>query len=299
MDLPTLNALLRVNGLTTTSSPENIGDVLIRSGYTQDEVPQALAILKGAPAMPTTSVPAAYVEPIIKHTQSLRHIEGHASIMGGRLGIRQFWLGMVGALLLYGLAFIVIEVSAVPIFSLISGISLFAPPDLTTAPIRVLLLFGIGMAMLLLPALFFLIITTGLQVRRCHDYGLSGSAWFMAMLALSVGCYLLYRLTPLGALAAALALVLWLVFLSVPGTVDDNMHGSPDVYPSIWGTLRGCFDEEKAFTNFAKQFLLPLAYLEIGGIVFGVCIHTIVPHLHALKLPSVPTPHTSANNIQI
>ncbi|HWU24590.1 MAG TPA: DUF805 domain-containing protein [Candidatus Paceibacterota bacterium] len=291
MDLPTLNALLRVNGLTIESAPENIGDVLVRSGYSQDEIPAALAILKGAPSIPTTSVPAAYVEPIIKHTQTTTHIEGHSSLFMGRVGIRQFWIGMLITLLLYGLAFIVIEVSAVPIFSIISGISLFAPPDLATASVSVLLLFGIGMAMLILPAIFFLIISTGLQVRRSHDYGLSGSAWFMATLALVVGGYLLYRLTPLAALAAALSLIIWLVLVSLPGTSDDNMHGSPVEYPSVWGTLRGCFDERGAFVGFAKQFLLPLAYLEISGIVLGLCIHTLLPHIH---LPSIQPPVHSA-----
>lgn len=299
MDLPTLNALLRVNGLTIESAPENIGDVLLRSGYTQDEVPQAIAILKGAPAIATMSVPAAYVEPIIKHTQTTTHIEGHSSLFVGRLGIRQFWIGMLLTILLYGLAFIVIEVSAVPIFSIISGISLFAPPDLATASVSVLLLFGIGMAMLILPAIFFLIVSIGLQVRRSHDFGLSGSAWFMAILALLVGGYLLYRLTPLAALAAGLSFIIWLIFVSLPGTADDNLHGSPVEYPSVWGTLRGCFDEHGAFVGFVKQFLLPLAYLEISGIVLGLCIHSIAPHFHVPDI-HLPVQHTtSTTTIQI
>lgn len=300
MDLPTLNALLRVNGLTIQSSPDTISDALLRSGYSQDEIPQAMAILQGAPPVPTTSVPAAYVEPIIKHTQTVTHIEGHASIFAGRLGIRQFWIATAVAFLLYGLAFIVIEVSTVPIFSIVSGISLFSPPDLATASLRVLLLFGIGMAMLLLPAFFFLVVAAGLQVRRCHDYGLSGSAWFMAMFALSVGGYLLYRLTPIAALASLFAIAVWFVLMSLPGTTEDNVHGSPVQYPSVWGTLRGCFDENGSFVSFVKQFLMPLAYLELLGIVCGVGVHTVVPHLHLPDLISAPQPQASAgNSIQI
>lgn len=300
MDLPTLNALLRVNGLTAQSSPDNISDALLRSGYTQDEIPGAMAILQGAPPLPTTSVPAAYVESIITHTQTVTHIEGHASMFAGRLGIRQFWTATGLALLLYGLAFILIEVSAVPIFSIISGISLFAPPDLSTASLQTLLLFGIGMAMLLLPAIFFLIIAAGLQVRRCHDYGLSGSAWFMVMLALCMGTYFLYRLTPLAALASILAVIVWLALMSLPGSREDNVHGSSVTYPSVWGTLRGCFDEEGAFAGFTKRFLLPLAYLEVLGIVFGLGIHTVLPHVHAPDLPHLPAPAASAGDtIQI
>jgi uncharacterized membrane protein YhaH (DUF805 family) len=299
MDLPTLNAILRVNGLTSQSSPENITDVLIRSGYTSDEVPQALAILKGAPSPTHATITAAYSEQIIEHTRTSPHLEGHVSLFQGRVGVRQFWFGTLLALLLYGLAFILIEVSAIPIFSLISGISLFAPPDLATAPIRVLLLFGIGMSMLILPALFFLIVSAGLQVRRCHDYGLSGSAWFMAVLAFLVGGYLLYKLTPLAAGAYGLSIILWLTLMSWPGSEDENLHGPKDVYPSVWGVLRGCFDETDSFFGFAKRYILPLAYLEISGIVLGLCVHTIVPRLHLPDIqPTVQHP-TASNTITI
>lgn len=290
MDLPTLNALMRVNGLTKESAPENITDVLLRSGYHEGEVPQAIAVLKGEPPPPSMGIPAAYVAPIISHTSTLTRIAGGSSIFAGRINVRQFWLGTALAVLIYGLMFIFIEVSAVPIFSIISGISLFAPPDLATAPVRVLLLFGIGVSMLLLPAIFFLVISVGLQVRRCHDFGISGSAWFMLVLALSVSGYLLGKLTPLAILAAVLAALIWLVLLSWPGAKGENLHGDPATYPSIWGALCGCLDESDNMNRFAKRFLLPLVYLQVSGIVLGFCINTILPRVH---MPSAPATHAA------
>lgn len=286
MDLPTLNAIIRVNGLTTQSSPENITDVLLRSGYTKEEVPEALSVLAGAPPPQSSSVAAAYVEPILQHTKRVTRIAGEASLFTGRIGVRQFWLSSLLALLTYGLAFLIVEVSTVPLFSLVSGISLFSPPDLAIAPVRTLLLFGIGVSMLVLPAIFFLVISVGLQVRRCHDYGISGVVWFTALLALVVSAYLLDRLTPLALVAVALALLIWLALLSWPGADEDNEHGSPVTYPSLWAALRGSFDEADNLNRFARRFLLPLAYLQVSGLILGFCIHTLIPRAHPPSVSS-------------
>lgn len=283
MDLPSLNALLRVNGLTKDSAPENITDVLLRSGYKEDEIPQALEVLKGAPPPPAVSIPGAYVGQIVEHTRlNLRGDSG--SIFAGRIGVKQFWLGIGLAFGIYGLAFIIVEASAVPIFTLTSGISLFSHPDLATAPVESLLLFGIGASMLVLPALFFLAIAVGLQVRRCHDYGLSGAAWFMAMAALVVGAYLLDRLTPLAALSVLAAFAVWAIFMSWPGTQGENFEGSQATYPSIWGALYGSYSETGCLNSFVRTFLLPLAYLQLFGIMLGVSIHSVLPRAH---LPNI------------
>lgn len=283
MDLPSLNALLRVNGLTKDSAPENISDVLLRSGYKKEEIPQAIEVLKGAPPPPAVSIPGAYVGEIVEHTRLNVHNEG-SSLFSGRIGVKQFWLSMGVTLLIYGLAFIIVDASAVPVFTLISGISLFSHPDLATAPVDSLLLFGIGASMLILPALFFLAVAIGLQVRRCHDYGLSGPAWLMAMLALIVGSYLLYRLTPLAMLSFFVVAVLWIIFMSWPGTQDENFQGSQTSYPTIWGAIHGNYDDSGTLNAFARTFLLPLVYLQILGIILGLSIHTIIPRAH---LPNI------------
>lgn len=278
MDLPSLNALLRVNGLTKDSSPENISDVLLRSGYVEGEIPEALAILKGAPPSAKTR-PAEYIEPAVAHARVTQY-QVVTSIFARRIGARQFWLGTIIAFALYALIFLIIEVSAVPIFSLISGISLFSPPDLATAPVRSVLLFGIGMAMLILPALFFLTVSVGLQVRRCHDYGLSAPAWFMTVAALTVGAYLLERLTPLASFSILGAFVLWIVLMSWPGSKEPNEYGSPLSHPSLWGALYGSCNESGCLNAFVRKFLMPLVYLEATGIVLSIFIHTIIPRAH-------------------
>lgn len=283
MDLPSLNALLRVNGLTKDSAPENISDVLLRSGYKEEEIPEALEVLKGAPPPPVVSIPGAYVGQVLEHTRINIHNDNN-SIFAGRIGIKQFWFSMGLAVGIYVLAFIVFEASAIPIFTLVTGISLFSHPDLATIPIESLLLFGIGMSMLILPALFFLTVAVGLQIRRSHDYGLSGAAWFMAMAALIVGTYLLYHLTPLAALSIIIALVLWIIFMSWPGTQDENFEGSPGSYPSIWGALHGSYNESGCLNSFARTFLLPLAYLQIFGILLGLSIHSVLPRAHLPNL---------------
>lgn len=284
MDLPSLNAILRVNGLTKDSAPENITDVLLRSGYTQDEVPDALNLLKGAPsAMPST--PAAYVDAMIERTRVSSHAEiDDGSLFSGRIGPKQFWLSMLVAILVYGATFVITEASAIPIFSLVSGISLFSPNDLSTMPVNALLLFGIGMAMLILPALFLLAVSISLQIRRCHDFGLSVGAWFMAIAALVVGAYLGSRLTPLASLAVPAAVLLWILFMSWPSTKGENMQGSPVPYPSIWGALYGSYSETGCLNAFVKKFLLPLVYLQVFGIIVVVSIHSILPRAH---LPNV------------
>lgn len=284
MDLPSLNALLRVNGLTKDSSPQNISDLLLRSGYTEEEIPEALAILNGAIPPPSITVPAAYVASTVARTHTVTYFEDQASIFTGRIGVRQFWLGMLLTVALYGVVFVIIEVSAVPLFSLISGISLFSPPDLATASVRNLLLFGVGVGMLILPALFFLAISMGLQVRRCHDFGLTGANWFMALAALAVGTYLLDRLTPLSAFSFIGALLLWLLFMSLPGTKGDNFHGLQSTYPSLWGALSGSYAETDCLSLFARRYLLPLVYLELLGIFLCVSIHSVLPRAH---LPNV------------
>lgn len=262
MDLPTLNAIIKVNGLTSQSAPENITDVLLRSGYSKDEIPKAIAILHGDAPPPAAFVPGVYVAPILEHTKTVTYIPGRSSIFAGRIGVRQFWTAGALAVGIYGIVFILIEVSAVPLFSILSGISLFAPPDLSTAPLRTLLLFGIGIGMLLLPFVFFLIVMLGLQVRRCHDYGLSASGALMAVLALIVSGYVLGKLTPLASLAAVLAIILWCIFASVPGAREDNDQGPPTVYSSVWAALRGGYDEEDNMNRFARTFIMPL--LQIG-----------------------------------
>lgn len=296
MDLPTLNSLLRVNGLTPQSAPANITDVLIRSGYKHDEIAQAMAILQGAPPVTSTSVPAAYVESIIERTRTISHLEGDTSIFRGRLSMLQFWFSIVVALVLYGLSFVLVEVTAIPAFSLISGISLFTPPDFATVPMAVVALFGIGMAMLVLPAIFFLIVFVGLQVRRCHDYGLSGPAWFMALFALSVSGYLLYDLTALASLAPVVAFILWLALMSWPRTKGDNQYGGTEAYPSVWAALRGSFDESGNLPSFLKRYLLPLLYFEVAGIILCFCIHTLAPRVHVPSLPQLNLPTVSTTS---
>jgi len=284
MDLPSLNALLRVNGLTKESAPENISDVLLRSGYSQDEIAEAQAILHGASPTPAIQVPGVYVEKMIAKTRIISHFDEEGSIFAGRIGVKQFWLGMLLAVGVYALMFILVEITALPLYSIISGISLLSPPDLATAPIRALLLFGIGVAMLVLPALFMLTISIGLQVRRCHDFSLSGATWFMAMAALVVGAYLLAHLTPLALLSVPLAVVLWIGFMSWPGTSGENFEGSQTPYASMWGALYGSHSESGCLQVFVKKFLLTLAYLELLGIVMDVSIHSLVPKFH---LPNV------------
>lgn len=283
MDLPSLNAILRVNGLTKDSAPENIRDVLLRSGYKEEEIPKALEVLQGAPPPPAITVPGVYVERLVEHTRVTIRGEG-GSIFSGRIGVGQFWLGLGLAVAIYGLAFVVIEGSAIPIFSLVSGMSLFSHPDLATAPVQSLLIFGIGAAMLILPALFFIAVAVGLQVRRCHDYGLSGAAWFMAMAALMVGAYLADRLTPLSGFSGPAAFILWIAFMSWPGTEGENFEGSPTPYPSIWGALYGSYSEEGCLNSFVRAYLLPLVYLQVFGIMLTVGIHSVLPKAH---LPNI------------
>jgi len=282
MDLPSLNALLRVNGLSSQSSPEAIRTVLLRSSYSPAEVEEAFALFKGEP-LPTTALPSAalgaYTATTVEYTQHAALEDVSFSIFAGRIGVLQFWLA---TLLLFAcsiLLFLLVEVTALPLFAIVTGLSPFALPDLVMLPLHTLVLLVIGAVMAVAPIGAFFILFAGLQMRRYHDFGLSVKVWAAVIVAEIVVRYVLTAASRASTLVSLGLILITIVLLSWPGTAQENEWGAPFRFSSLLGALLGSEHKEGMLKRGYRRVILPVVYVEAVGILFAFAVSSILPRI--------------------
>lgn len=296
MERSSLMMLLKVNGLSADSPKEDILNALKASGYTESEYEGALALLfdTGQPLQVTSShvVRGAYLSSVLERTKSPMIAAPILLPFSGRIGVAQFWSATGLLTLIYALLFAIIQVTATPLFSIAGGVSFRSVPDLAVAPMETLLLLAVGAALIVMPLIFFAVLGIGLQVRRFHDYGLSGVVWFgisIAEIVLLVVAYgnPLYFLT-----AVALLALLNIGLLSWPSAEEENVYGEPVDYVSPCAGLLGSTYEEGNLQKLITRFILPVIYIEVLGVLFAYGVHRILPQV---SLPSfAPTQAESA-----
>jgi uncharacterized membrane protein YhaH (DUF805 family) len=290
MDLPSLNALLRVNGLSAESTPEQISAILRDAGYRDAEIKDALAVLHGA-APPSSAdphpQPTAYITAILERTSVTGTYREDATMFGSRIGPRQFWIASAMALALFCLFFLAVEVIILPLFTIASGISFLSLPDLTLAPVTTVVLVGVGVMLFVLPFISFAVLAAGLQVRRFHDLGFSATAWLGVVVAIAVLALVSLHYPVLHGFGPLIVALIYAAVLSIPGSSEENMYGGPIAYQSVWASLLGSTREESCTRELAREFLLPVVYVQILGLVAAFGIHTLLPRV---SMPQVNAP---------
>lgn len=293
MDLPSLSTLLRVNGLTAANSPEDITKVLRAAGYKEAELKDALSVLHGAPA-PAAHTPqelaAATVSAIVENTSTHTYGAPTVSLFGGRIGVKQFWIANAATLLLFLAFFFILEILVLPLYAIASGLSLLAPPELALSPMSTVILVGLGAALFLVPFIFFLILMSGLHVRRVHEHGLSASAWGGLVLAGIVLIVILAHYPHILVPGSLFVIAIYFVILSLPGTAEENEYGERMEYPSVWGSILGSTYESSNGTRLIKQFVLPVLYIQVLGLVLAYGIHSVYPRV---SLPHMASPQVA------
>lgn len=298
MDLSSLNAILRVNGLTAQSTPEQITSVLEGSGYTGHDVSAALAMLKGEASAGVTVTPSStevtsiLINTVVQRTSTITSNQPDVSLVVGRIGVFQFSIATAVSLLVFCIVFVVLEVTAMPLFTLASGVSLLSLPDLSLAPLQTVFLVGLAVALISVPWIFFFVLVFGLHLRRFHDAGLSGMAWFGVTVAAIVLSVLIIRIVGSVPIGALVVFLLYTAFLCWPGSAEENMYGPPITYPTVWGSIIGSLSPTGNAEKLAKRFIVPVIGIEVAIIILGLCIHIVLPHAHASKFsfPTISTP---------
>lgn len=158
----------------------------------------------------------------------------------GRIGVGQYWLGLLLLLLLTAVA---AGILAALYYLLLLPLFLEA----TGAGLGTTILLGIGgMLIPAIPVLIMLPYGIGLHIRRFHDMGLTG--WMYLVLA--VISYLVTRFFPIldpvtsefssgGLVVSLVLLIAGIVIMSWPGTKGPNKYGEPFRYASLRSAVRG------------------------------------------------------------
>ena len=296
MDLPSLNALLRVNGLSSQSDPEAIRTVLLRSSYSPAEIDEAFALFKGAP-LPTTTVPTAafgaYTATTVEHTQRVALEDVPENIFMGRIGVLQFWLATLVLFVCSAILFLIVEVTALPLFAIVTGLSPFALPDLIMLPLHTLILLVIGAVMAVAPIAAFFILFAGLQMRRYHDFGLSVKVWAAVIIAEIVVRYVLTAASRASTLVSLGLVLITIVLLSWPGTPHENEWGDSSRFPSLLGALLGSYRKKGMLKRGYRRVILPIMYVEAVGILFAFAISSVLPRI-PLSVFSPPASHSAS-----
>ncbi len=271
MDLPTLNAILRVNGHSSKSAPEDIRGVLLKCGYLETEVVSALAILHGEPD-PSARVrpaPGIYVKPILEHTRTVPHAVGVAPLLGARIGVTRFWLATACVAAVAIVSFLLAEVVFLPFSMIATGISIMRPPYLAAASVRDFVILGIQALILAGPVLFFLPSLVGLQVRRLHDFGISGRDW-LALAGTGIVLSYIFMQTPYALFLPFLLAAVFIGLFSWPGARDENGYGNPGSYPSLFAAIRGREDTAGNLKWFCLYLIVPLLIVEILCVILSI-----------------------------
>jgi uncharacterized membrane protein YhaH (DUF805 family) len=287
MDLPSLNAFLRVNGLSAQSTPEQITAALRGAGYGDGEMQEALSIIHGEAPTHSHAAPQEYLKPILELTSTPGYVGQESSLYGGRINVREFWIALIAACVLFTIFFLILEVTVVPLFTLASGVSFLALPDLALAPLRVVLLVGIGAALFVIPFISFLVLACGLHIRRFHDFGLSGATWFCGSLAGGVVLFVSSRYPQFTLLGVASIALIYAIIMSLPGSHEENQYGLPIPHVSIWGSMMGSHEACTA-SRLLQRFVLPVIYVQGFGLILAFSVHSIFPRV---QLPHISTPH--------
>ncbi len=276
MDLPTLNAVLRVNGHSGESAPETIRSVLLACGYAEDEVASALAILHGEPdpVSRPAKTPGAYVKPILEHTRSIPHAVGIAPLYGARIGVMQFWLATACLAVVSGALFLAAEVTFLPLSMIGTGLSIMRPPYLAAASAADFAILGAQALILLAPVLFFLPSLIGLQVRRLHDFGISGRDWLAIAGTLAVLSYIAAQ-TPFAVFLPFLLAAVAAGLFSWPGASDENGYGNLVRYPSLAAAIRGSEAPEGNLAYLCFHLLVPLVCAEVICVALSFLIERL------------------------
>jgi uncharacterized membrane protein YhaH (DUF805 family) len=294
MDLPSLNTLLKVNGLSTQSSPQQITAALKASGYSDADTQVAFALLQGK-SVPTTDVrqaaAATYMSEVLKRTGVSENQARESSMFGTRIGVKQFWIASALSFAVFSIFFLLLEVTVLPLFTILSGVSFLALPDLALAPIRTVLLVGIGSALLIVPFVFFFILVLGLHLRRFHDLGLSGTVWCSAVLAAFVIGLIAAHHPMIAEYGFVLSVLLYVGILSIPGSPDENMYGETLTYGSVWGSMIGSVGGSSNAHRLAIRFILPVLLIQAFGLLLAFGIHMILPRI---TIPDFSAPEYSA-----
>jgi len=159
----------------------------------------------------------------------------------GRIGIKQYWLGV---LLLLGLALLSTLV-IVGLYYFVLFPMLVSSGNMGMGG-GLLLMFG-GMFLAYIPFLVTLPFSIGLQVRRFHDMGITGwmvlvlfvVSFIISMFAPATMSPSGQSLAPIGMGISLLTLIAYIVIFSWPGTKGPNTYGDVTYYPSIMAAIRG------------------------------------------------------------
>jgi uncharacterized membrane protein YhaH (DUF805 family) len=205
-----------------------------------------------------------------------------------RIGVEQFWLATFVTLMSFLVLVIILEVTTIPLFSIITGISLFSLPDLALAPMRTVLLVGIGFALTIIPFVFLLIFLCGLHLRRFHDLGLSLSVWVSVVLAGTVSIIILAQDPVMSLICSIMVFSTYFAMLSWPGDKEENLYGVPVRYTYITGALLGTNEEGRHTKRLLMYFVLPVFYLQVFGLVLAYGVHTVFPRAAMLHF-NTPT----------
>lgn len=301
MDRPSLNALLHINGLSPESSPEEIKKALLESGYAEKEIPIAIGVLHGEP-VPDTGHAAnlgEYVAPVIDRTAGAENPELHSSVFVGRISAKQFWLAGLLSAFIFVLLFFLIEITALPLFSIFSGVSFLSLPDLALAPLSTVLLVGVGITMFAIPFVLYSILIIGLQIRRYHDLGLSASAWISILLVIVVLMYVTHENKGYLLISCIVGLLVAICILSWKGSHEPNEFGPPIPYDSVSAALIGSPAEDGNGRVIWKRFIVPILVVEAIGLVTGFVVHMLLPRVPLPKFPTYASESTSAKQPSI
>jgi uncharacterized membrane protein YhaH (DUF805 family) len=166
----------------------------------------------------------------------------------GRIGVGRYWHAIIILVLLNLLATIILGAAA--FFGFAALVESSSPEN------------GLGMLLLgamiapfiaVIPSLVMLPFALGLQVRRFHDYGITGWAvpglmvlgivlgalfpiYDPAMLATGGG---FPPISPVGGAVSALLFILGLVLVCIPGSKGTNTYGPKVRYRSVWLAILG------------------------------------------------------------
>lgn len=218
------------------------------------------------------------------------------TMFSGRIGVLQFWLASLILIACSIVLLLLVEIIALPLFSIITGLSPFALPDLVMAPLHTLVLLCIGIVMASAPIAAFFVLFAGLQIRRYHDFGLSVKVWAVIILAEVVVRYVVAATSRIGALISLVLVVVTIVLLSWPGNKEENEWGSPFRCASLLAAIVGSPEKERIIVRGYRRVILPVVYVEAIGLLLAFTVSSILPRfsLPPLSAPSQAQSHATA-----
>lgn len=237
-------------------SKEQIGQALAAQGWSIADINEAL-IAAGAVAAPAAPVPAPVTPPaapvqgaapIAAPVAQMPHAAPPAAaatpprsgMFSGRIGVGQYWLSALMLLLGTIAASLAVVVGSMFLIAPLLRVSFFG----SLIPL-------VGMLAVFAVAL---VCSIGLQVRRFHDFGVTGWAvLWLWILNLCVGVFMSVTPgfyvrsgtqrtpTPLGSAVSLVVFIAIVIILSIPGTKGQNAYGAPTRYRSLISAIRGMF----------------------------------------------------------